>query len=148
MRKSMEIRKTIEIDASVETVFRALTAEDELTQWFPDVVVVEPRIGGKARFTFYAKKAENLNRDFYPNGEIVEFVPNKKLSYTWIPEDISDFPKTIVSWTLHNIGKNKTKVELLHSGFTGKPQELFKEHQTGWDYFTKRLVNHCQKFSE
>ena len=82
MRKSMEIRKTIEIDASVETVFRALTAEDELTQWFPDVVVLEPRIGGKARFTFYAKKAENLNRDFYPNGEIVEFVPNKKLSYT------------------------------------------------------------------
>ncbi|MGI9566321.1 MAG: SRPBCC family protein [Nitrosopumilus sp.] len=143
----MEIRKTIEIDASAETVFQALTAEDELIQWFPDVAVLEPKIGGKVRFTFYAKKAENLDRDFYPNGEIIEFVPNKTLSYTWIPQDIPDFPKTVVSWTLHKINKNKTKVELVHSGFVGKPQELFKEHHTGWDYFTGRLVNYCQKLS-
>ena len=143
----MEIKKTIEIDASAETIFQALTAEDELTQWFPDVAVLEPKVGGKVRFTFYAKKTENLDKDFYPNGEITEFVPNRKLSYTWIPQGIPDFPKTIVSWTLYEISKNKTKVELIHSGFTGKPQELFREHHTGWDYFAERLVKHCQKLS-
>ena len=141
----MEIRKTIEINASVETVFQALTEENDLTQWFPDLAVFEKKIGGKIKFTFLARNAENLDRDFHPKGEILEFVPNKKLSYTWIPEDIPNFPRTIVTWTLHKIDKNKTKVELIHSGFTGKPSELFKEHNTGWDYFTKKLVGYCKK---
>ena len=141
----MDIKKTIDIDASSETVFKALTAENELTQWFPDVAILEPKVGGKIRFTFLAKKAKDLDRDFHPNGEIIEYLPNKKLSYTWIPQEITGFPRTIVSWTLHEIDKNKTRVELVHSGFTGKPQELFKEHNTGWKYFTERLVIHCSK---
>jgi uncharacterized protein YndB with AHSA1/START domain len=139
-----EIRKTIEINAPPEAVFKALTDENELTQWFPDQAILEAKVGGKMKFTFFARNAENLDRDFFPEGEIIEFKPNKRLAYTWQPNGISDFPRTIVTWELEKIAENKTRVVLVHSGFTGKPHELFKEHNTGWDYFTKRLVSYCQ----
>jgi len=137
--RELEIRKTIEIDASPEIVFKALTDESELTQWFPDQAILEPKVGGKMKFTFLARKAKNLDRDFYPDGEIIEFEPNKKLSYTWRPEGISNFPRTVVTWTLKKIGNDKTRLELVHSGFTGKPHEMYEEHNSGWDYFTDRL---------
>ncbi|HXV67047.1 MAG TPA: SRPBCC domain-containing protein [Nitrosopumilaceae archaeon] len=139
----LEIRKTLEINASTESVFAALTNPEELTQWFPDQAILEPRVGGKMKFTFYAKHAENLDRDFFPEGEIIEFIQNKKLAYTWKPNHISAFPRTVVTWILEEIGKNKTRVTLVHSGFTGAPHELFKEHNSGWDYFTSRLIKHC-----
>jgi len=47
-----EIRKVVEIDASPETVFRAISDPKELTNWFPDAVTFEPRAGGKFRFSF------------------------------------------------------------------------------------------------
>ncbi|TBR23971.1 MAG: SRPBCC domain-containing protein [Candidatus Nitrosotenuis sp.] len=141
----LEIRKTIEIDASPETVFKALSNQEEITQWFPDQAILEPKVGGKMKFTFFSRGTKPLDRDFFPEGEIVEFVPNKKLSYTWIPKGIPDFPRTIVTWSLEKIGQSKTRVTVTHSGFTGKPHELYKEHSYGWDYFANRLVEYCKK---
>lgn len=141
----LEIRKTIEIDATPEIVFSALTDPAEITQWFPDQAILEPKVGGKMKFTFFARGAKPLDRDFFPEGEILEFVPNEKLSYTWIPSDIPGFPRTVVVWNLEKIGENKTRVTLTHSGFTGKPHELLKEHSYGWDYFANRLVEYCKK---
>lgn len=43
--QKMEIRKTIVIDASPEVVFNAITEPEELTRWFPDQEILEPKIG-------------------------------------------------------------------------------------------------------
>ena len=81
-----EIRKTIEIDAPSETVFKALSDQNELTNWFPDAAILEPRVGGKFKISFY-KDSKNprmkLDMDFHNEGRVVEFVENKKLAYTW-----------------------------------------------------------------
>lgn len=138
-----EIRKTIEVDAPPEVVFRALSIQEEITQWFPDQAVLEPRVGGKVRFSFFSKGKKPVDRDFFPEGEVTEFVPNKKISYTWIPSGIPGFPKTTVTWSLEAAGEGRTRVTMVHSGFTGMPHELFREHSYGWDYFTGRLARYC-----
>ena len=51
----LEIKKTLEINASPESIFNALTIPGELTQWFPDQAILEPKVGGKMKFTFFAK---------------------------------------------------------------------------------------------
>ena len=51
--QKMEIRKTIVIDASPEVVFKAITEPEELTQWFPDQAILESRVGGRMKFSFY-----------------------------------------------------------------------------------------------
>ncbi|MGA7602270.1 MAG: SRPBCC domain-containing protein [Nitrososphaeraceae archaeon] len=139
-----EIRKSIIIDATPEVVFKAITETNELTKWFPDHVILEPNVGGKVRFSFY-KEQNKMDRDYIVEGSIIEFIPNKKISYTWQYKDIPEFSETIVSWKLEELERNKTRVELVHSGFTGKEQEKVssKGHDEGWTHFMNELSKYC-----
>ena len=142
----IEIQKTIVIDAPPGIVFKAITDPAELTNWFPDHAILEPRVGGKVRFSFYKEKSENLQRDFLQEGTIKEFIPNKKLSYTWQFKDTPEFPETIVTWELEEIDHDKTRVILNHSGFIGKETGKLSsaEFDNGWTYFLDRLEKYCK----
>lgn len=146
----MELRKTIEIDAPVRVVFSALTDSKELTQWFPDMGTFEPRVGGKMHFTFLAERHKEMgDKDHKLDGEVLEIIPNKKLVYTFIPDNeyrpAGVRPKpTVVTWSLEEVGKNRTKVTLVHSGFTKDMDAHFKDVTAGWSYFTGRLVEYCK----
>ena len=141
--QKIEIKKTIVIDASPEVVFKAITDPEELTNWFPDQAILEPRTGGKMKFSFYKKNSEKRDMDYFPEGTILEFTPNKKISYTWEHPDIPEFPRTVVTWELEKIDNNKTRLELLHSGF--KADKMVKEHDEGWTYFLGRLEKYCKE---
>ncbi|HEY7570387.1 MAG TPA: SRPBCC domain-containing protein [Nitrososphaeraceae archaeon] len=143
----IKITKTIVIDAPPDIVFKDISDPAELTNWFPDHAILEPRIGGKVRFSFYKEKsAAEHQRDFLQEGTIKEFIPDKKLSYTWQFKDTKEFPETIVIWELEEINHNKTRVVLTHSGFTGRETgELSsKEFDNGWTYFLERLEKYCR----
>jgi uncharacterized protein YndB with AHSA1/START domain len=143
----IEIKKSIVINASPEVVFRALTDPKELTNWFPDSAVFNGRIGGQVRFSFYKERSKDLDRDYSPEGIVKEFIPNKKVSYTWQLKDMPEFPETVVTWELEEIDHHKTKIELVHSGFTGKEGGKLssKEHDQGWTYFLGRLKEYGEK---
>lgn len=144
--QELEIRKTIVIDASPQAVFKAITDPSELTNWFPDNAMFDGRIGGKVKFYWYKNRSKELDRDYDPEGTVTEFIPNKKVSYTWQLKDIPDFPETTVTWELEEIDANKTRVALTHSGFTGREEGKlsFKEHDQGWSYFLGRLEKYCK----
>ena len=44
------IEKNIVIDASPEVVFKVVTDQEELTNWFPDQEILESKLGGKVKF--------------------------------------------------------------------------------------------------
>jgi len=69
------------------------------------------------------------------------------VSYTWHLKDRPEFPETTVTWDLEEIGANKTRVELVHSGFTGKEEGKlsFTEHDKGWSYSLDQLAKYCEK---
>ena len=137
------IEKNIVIDASPEVVFKAITDQDELTNWFPDQAILEAKVGGKVKFSFYKdKEREHREFDFFPEGTIIEFIPNKKMSYKLHEPNTPDFLRTVVTWELEEIAHNKTRVKLLHTGF--EPGRLFK-HDEGWSYFLNRLQKYCEK---
>ncbi|HUG96567.1 MAG TPA: SRPBCC domain-containing protein, partial [Nitrososphaera sp.] len=106
----MELGKTIEIDAPAHAVFSALTDSKELTQWWPDIGTFEPRVGGKFHFTFLAERHKEMgDRDHRLDGEVLEIVPNKKLVYSFIPDEeyrpdgVRPKP-TVVTWSLEEVG--------------------------------------------
>jgi len=148
--ETIEIKKNIVIDASPEVVFKAITDPNELTNWFPDQAILEPKVGGKMKFSFYKKNSEKRvgagkgrEIDSFPEGIIIEFIPNKIISYTWEKPNIPDFPRTVTTWELETIENNKTTLKLLHSGF--KVDKMVKEHDEGWSYFLNELVIYCEK---
>jgi uncharacterized protein YndB with AHSA1/START domain len=141
--KATEIRKSIIIDASPDVVFQAITDLKELTRWFPDQAILEPKVGGKMKFSFFKSDSEYRQMDYFPEGMITEFVPNKKLSYTWHEPNLPDFPNTVVTWELERIENNKTRLNLFHTGF--KADETAKKHNEGWSHFLTELKKYCDK---
>jgi uncharacterized protein YndB with AHSA1/START domain len=146
--RQLEIRKTIIIEASSDTVFKAITEQEELTQWFPDQAILEPRVLGKVRFTTFKELHPEWkqDRDYIMEGTIKEFIPNKKLSYIWKYRDTPDFPETTVVWELVEIAPDKTRVDLTHSGFTGEEKGLtsLESHNEGWTQMLNKLANYCK----
>jgi uncharacterized protein YndB with AHSA1/START domain len=83
-QETIEIRKSIVIDASTEVVFKAITDPEELTNWFPDQAILESKVGGRYKFSFNKQEnTEYRQMDYFPEGTITEFIPNKKITYTW-----------------------------------------------------------------
>ena len=84
------------------------------------------------------------DKDYCPEGVILEYVPNVKISYTWEHTDILGFPRTIVIWRLENFDEIKTRVELVHCGFVAAENEMYVGHTGGWSHFLGRLVTYCK----
>ncbi|TFH01789.1 MAG: SRPBCC domain-containing protein, partial [Nitrosopumilus sp.] len=69
-----EIKQEIEIDASQEIVFNAISDPKKLTNWFPDVAILEPKVGGKFKISFLkdSKKPKmKMDRDFINEGRVL-----------------------------------------------------------------------------
>jgi len=138
-----EIRKTIVIDASPAAVFRALTDEKELLQWFPNQgAVLEARIGGAVEFKFLRPDgAKHMMR-----GRILEIVPGIKLSYSWKFDSAPD-SNEVVTWTLEPVDGSKTRVTLVHTGFKKPSQKNLESGmslEAGWTHFIAQLADHCK----
>ena len=140
------INREIIIDAPIDKVFLAVSDQDQLTNWFPNIAVLEKREGGRVSFKFLKSKKNNLDKDHEMTGTVIKFIPNKELSYTWNFPTKPEFSKdTIVTWRFESVDKNKTKVILKHSGFTENDKQQYDEHGEGWTWFITRLGNYVTK---
>jgi hypothetical protein len=44
-------------------------------------------------------------------------------------------------WKLEQLDNDRTKITLIHSGFTNIDRIQYDEHNEGWEWYTKRLEN-------
>jgi uncharacterized protein YndB with AHSA1/START domain len=147
-KETLEVTKNIVIDAPPEVVFKAITDQNQLTNWFPDQAILETKVGGKMKFGFYKNSKRGnqecgRDRDYFHEGTITEFILNKKISYTWEDSYEPDFPRTVVTWELEKIDNDKTNLKLLHTGF--KAGEKVKQYDGGWSHFLNELKKYCEK---
>jgi uncharacterized protein YndB with AHSA1/START domain len=145
--ETLEVTKNIVIDALPEVVFKAITDQNQLTNWFPDQAILETKVEGKTKSSSYknSKRGQECgrDRDKFKEGTISEFILNKKISYTWEDSYEPDFPRTVVTWELEKIDNDKTNLKLLHIGF--KPDEKVKQYDEGWTHFLNELIKYCEK---
>ena len=140
------IKKEIVINAPVEKVYSALITPEQLTQWFPNIATIEPKIGGKISFRFLKESTQKKIKTMKLLVTIVSFIPNKELSYTWNFTTKPEYNKdTIVTWKLEQLDKDKTKLTLIHSGFTNADRLQYDDHNKGWSWHIKRLENLMDK---
>lgn len=134
----------VELAATPERVFAALTRADEVpawwgseqeyqtTSWSADV-----RVGGKWR-------AEGRGADGKPftvGGEFREVDPPRRLVFTWKPD--WDTAITTVSYLLEANGGG-TRLTLRHDGFAGRVEAL-RGHTQGWELVLGWLDGHLQR---
>jgi len=120
----------VEIAATPERVFRALTTEELAKWWGADDMyrttsfVIDLKPGGRWR----SEGTGNDGEAFHVEGEVLEVDPPRRLVQTWKPS-WAPGPATTIAYTLDAIDGG-TRITLRHSGFT-TAQEC-EGHSDGW----------------
>jgi len=131
------IEKTIELNAPIERVWRALTDHTEFGQWFR-VKLDTPFAVGKVTH----------GRVTYPGYEhmkwsarVQELDPERRFSFTWCPleedSDKADAPQTLVEFVLEATD-NGTRLTITESGFDSLPDDArrvdaLRRNTQGWE---------------
>ena len=97
------------VNAPVEKVWKALTDQAQMKEWYFDIPDFELAVHNE--FNFYEPGDA---QKFHHHGEILEIIPNSKLKHSWsYPEFSKD--RTLVKWELQPDGDG-TLVTLTHKG--------------------------------
>jgi len=131
------IEKTIELNAPVSRVWRALTDYQEFGNWFR-VRLEGPFVPGQiARGRITYPGYEHLRWEAI----VQKMEPERLFSFTWHPyavdpnEDYSKEPPTLVEFTLEPTAKG-TSLRIVESGFDKLPsrrrEEAFRMNERGW----------------
>ena len=143
------IEKTIELEAPVSRVWRALTDYQEFGAWFR-VRLDGPFVAGQPSTGWIT----------YPGFEHVRWhavvqkiEPERLFSFTWHPyaidpnEDYSGEPPTLVEFTLEKTASG-TLLRVVESGFDKIPAkrraEAFRMNDKGWGAQLENIARHVE----
>jgi uncharacterized protein YndB with AHSA1/START domain len=114
--------------APVKKVWRAITDKKEMKQWYFDVSDFKPEPGFEFHFNGGTK-----DKIYVHLCEIMEVIPEKKLSYTWRFQGFQG--NSLLTFELFDEGEN-TRTKLTHEGIETFPRDpdFAKENfRQGWN---------------
>jgi len=119
------IEKTLQLEASPDAVWRALTDPAEISAWFCDETDLAPQVGSTGWFTWEKHGRYAVRVD--------EVEPPRRFVWSWVHQTgtpVGEAPATRVEWTLTARADGGTTLEVRESGFlTAKHRE---ENIQGW----------------
>lgn len=119
-------------DTPIETIWNALTDNNEIKKWYFKLEDFKPKVGFKFDFT----GGSGEGQQYLHLCEITEIIENRKLAYSW---RYDGYPgNSVVNWELFDQG-DKTLVRITHTGlksFAENGRDFSKESfKGGWTYF-------------
>ena len=117
-------------NASIESVWKAITDKDSMKQWYFDIAEFKPEVGFEFSFTGGSKE-----KTYVHLCKITVVEPGKKLAYTWRYKDYEG--NSTVTFELFDEG-GKTRLKLTHEGLETFPQNTRdfarESFSAGWTY--------------
>ncbi len=131
------------IEAPIETVWKAITTPEALTNWFPLEAEVEP--GPNGHFTLGWG-------DFRATSSTLVWEPPRHLRIVWLdqkqPDEMAGPERTglVVDWYLDGHG-GRTVLRLVHSGFGPEARwdDEFESTDRGWDFELRSLKHYLER---
>jgi uncharacterized protein YndB with AHSA1/START domain len=127
-----------EIDAPRERVWRALTEEEGVAEWWGDYVSLDARPGGRLT----ERWTDAGGREVLTFGEVVRMSAPRTLELRWADEDWDE--PTRVLLLLDEATSGTTRLTLEHSGWEVFPpstrEELIRTHALGWSHHVTNLA--------
>jgi uncharacterized protein YndB with AHSA1/START domain len=132
------VRAQVEIDASVEDVWRALTDARELERWFPLEARVEPGEGGSVWMSW--------KNEYVGESKIIAWEPRRRLAITWGGFDGMEAVQT-TEYLLEGRG-GRTVVRVVTSGFPTDPSwdGWVDGTRRGWAYELESLRLYLERW--
>ncbi len=126
----------VDIAASPETVWQAITDAEQLVQWFPLDAEVTPGDGGEITYGW--------GDDLRGTCRIRAWEPGQHLSTSWMTPTGEGAP-LVVDWFLEGT-RGGTRLRLVHSGFGmgGEWDNEYEGTRRGWSYELRSLKHYLE----
>ena len=119
-RQARAFRTSLDIDASPEEVWAALTQAEELVRWFPTDAKVTPGKGGTMRWSWGHGEDWVTRIDAWEPGRLLRLVQEDARPYTAegkpLPPGEVEPARIAMEFTIET-HQGKTRLRLVHSGF-------------------------------
>src|ERR1700739_2337843 len=143
MNNNLQVSQTIEINAPVEKVWRGLTTPDIIKEYlYGTETVTDWKIGSEIIF-----QGEYEGHKYRDKGVVLEFTLNEKISYSYWSgfSGLEDKPEnySTVTYTLENIGANKTRFTWTQRGFAN--EKSYEHSVNGMDAFLQKVKEVIEK---
>ncbi len=129
MERQDEIVQRVEIAATVEQIWAAITEAEQLAKWFGDSATVDFRVGGRIRFGW------SQFDDAVAHAVIERIEAPNTFAYRWWMDGEDEAHATLVTFGLTD-GDDGTVVTVVESGLAALPSELaertIEENSSGW----------------
>ena len=132
----------MDLDASPEEVWKALTEAERLKAWFPFQADVSPGVGGKIHMSWDGAWESDL--------EIRVWEPDKHLrtGWPWTSEDglAGIENEVLVDYFIEARSGGGTRLRLVHSGFPvgDEWEDIFDGTRRGWSYELRSLKHYLE----
>ena len=118
-----------QIGAPRDSVWRALTEEERIAEWWGGYVSLNARPGGRPT----ERWTDDGGREVITSGEVVRLAAPRMLELTWADDDWDE--PTRVLFQLAQAA-DATRLTLTHSGWEALPlpslESVIREHASGW----------------
>jgi uncharacterized protein YndB with AHSA1/START domain len=116
-----------------EELFAYWVTPELLKEWWPPEAEVDPRLGGKYRFSW-------PSMNWHLSGEYTTFEQGKELGFTWSwNHDPSSFePLQVTVFFMETA--DGTRMSIFHGPFAGSDAEARQGILEGWIHFGMRLA--------
>lgn len=133
------VRRTIQIGAPLEKVWRTVTEPELISQWFGQVTLTGSGAGALGTIGWPGERRVPIR--------VETFEPPREVSYRWcnedgpLPDTVDEARSTVFTFTLEAVSGG-TRLTVVETGFehTGDPTGLMTDHRGGWDGELDKLV--------
>jgi uncharacterized protein YndB with AHSA1/START domain len=142
-----QIVESIDIAATPECVFRALTDPEALVAWWGDAASypathweMDLRVGGK-----WLSRWKNLadGSEFELGGEILEVRAPHLLVVSWWDDRYPGLDLTTVRYEVERLANGGSRVRVTHSGFDGARAD-FDDYNGGWSMVLSKVRTYAE----
>ncbi|MFC7877884.1 SRPBCC domain-containing protein [Isoptericola sp. NPDC057391] len=136
---TFSVRRTIDIQAPRDKVWRTVTEPELISQWFGEVTLDGAGAGALGTIGWPGERRVPIRVETYD--------PPSEVSYRWcnedgpLPETVDERRSTVFTFTLEETSGG-TRLTVVETGFerTSHPAALMADHRDGWDGELDKLV--------
>ncbi|HYC36730.1 MAG TPA: SRPBCC domain-containing protein [Usitatibacter sp.] len=139
-KPARQLKLEVDIDASPEAVWQALTEGEQIANWFaPEAASSGTGVGGEVTFGWSPEMRWTTKVDAWE--------PGKRVRWLDSPSFMGEGTAMATDWLIETAG-GKTRLTLVQSGFGGGEgtwDDLFDGTEVGWTYFLHHLRVYLEK---
>ncbi|BDZ46910.1 SRPBCC domain-containing protein [Naasia aerilata] len=138
---SFTVRRTIEIAASIDKVWRAVTEPEHISRWFGRADFADRAVGASGTLTWEGRSPIPLRIEALEEPHTVSYRWSNDDALGTSPAELDEAHSTVFTFTLEPV-PDGTRLTVVETGFerTSAPLANLEDHRKGWDGELDKLV--------